>query len=45
MIEITILSKDDEKDLELRDRIIAFVNEQFAGEAIIIPGVTKRPKP
>lgn len=43
MQEITILCV--EGDELLRDEMIAYLNEKYSGTAIIIPGVTKRPKP
>lgn len=38
--EITILCK--EGDELLRDEMVAFLEEQFTNQAVIIPGVLKR---
>lgn len=42
MKEITILCI--EGDELLRDEMIAYLNEQYSDIAVIIPGVTKRPR-
>lgn len=45
MKEITVLCDDNPESISLRDKIIEFVLKEFGTQAVIVPGVTKRPKP